>query len=177
MQIIVCRFHRYTLPEKHRWLDKLMMPLSETIGTRGYQESKEFILKLEHPDIFLKRGSKFSVDNNLVAGDNETYFILLSWSLKFNNNAELTTYAAVREVKPTPFERWFSSLSQGAQYAMGLTSVLLPIIIISSGYYILKNYPEPRFFWSWFAENVRDLVGWGLFIFLVDRRHLFIIQV
>ncbi len=166
-QIAICKFHEYALPTTPDWLDRRLMPVSETIGTSGYRLDKSFTLNLEHPELFLIPRLRFFVAGSMVQREKPVEFEVVRWTFRYESWNQSTIDLVVREVKLTPFERWFSSLPAGRQYFLAGAAVVLSLAIVGSGVYAIMHFPNPDWFWAWFGHHVRSIVGWGLFSLLL----------
>jgi hypothetical protein len=165
-QTAQCQFYEYHLPNNPSWLDRLLMPVSETLGTPGYRQDKSLHLDLDHPELFLNPKAKFSVHSSLLGRiePNEVEFEVLKRKLRFTEDRKPVIVLSLREVKPKPIERWYAGLPDGWQYGLGATTVVLPLVIIGLIFIVVSQYPNPPWFWLWFAQQVRGIVGWSLFV-------------
>lgn len=166
-QLAHCHYSEYRLPEKENWLDRLAKPLSETLGMAGYRDDKSFLLTLEHPELLLIPKARFSVVGSLIQRPNPVDFEIVEWSFRFTQDGECILDLEVREIKPSPIGIWFANLSDGQQYAFAGASLVVPAAIILSGVFAITNYPNPLWFWTWFGQHVRGIVGWSLFVLFV----------
>lgn len=167
-QRVTCRFQEYSLPEKPSWGDPLLMAIAETWGLPGYREEKSFSLSLEHPELFLLPKAKFAVSPELakVKRSEPVEFEIVKWTFRLEAEDRAEIDLLIREIKPSPLQRWFAGLPDGKQYAVATSVVLLPLAVAVFLALAIWSYPEPRGLWAWFGEHVRGIVGWSLFVLL-----------
>jgi hypothetical protein len=166
-QRVTCRFQEYKLPEKPSWLDRLLMPVSETWGLPGYRQDKSFTLTLEHPELFLVPKARFSVSGALAQRPEPVEFEIVKWTFRLEAEDRPEIDLAAREIKLSPLQRWFANSPDGKQYAIAVVAVLLPLMVAGFCALAIWNYPDPRGLWAWFGQHVRGIVGWSLFVLVL----------
>jgi hypothetical protein len=143
------------------------MPIAEALGTPGYRHDKSFTLLVEHPELLLIPRSKFSVSGSLIQRSEPAEFEVARWMFRHETEDSAEIDLDIREVKLSPWAREFYGLTDGTQYAIAGLALLLPFALIVSGAYVIYNYPNPLWFWVWFGQHVRFIVGWSLLFLLL----------
>ncbi len=167
MQKIRINYSEYTLPENAGFSDKFLLPIAEHFELPGYKEEKEFVLEVEFPDLFLKKGEKFVAQKSLTGRNEDTQFIILNWNYKFLDEENSEIELSVKRDKPPVIESLFASLSPGWQDGLAFGTILLTVFIIFISSVSIIFYPEPLWLWEFIGKYIRGFVGWSLFGFML----------
>jgi hypothetical protein len=166
-QTIRCQYADYVLPQKAGLLDRLLLPVAETLGTAGYRETRQLTVTNEASVPAFEKGLELTIDAATLKRTGAAKFRVVKVTYQVKDGL-LQTEAELRELKPTPSQRWYASLKDDTRLFVTYGTLVAVIALIFFGIVVYLNYPEPMWFWAWVGQNVRGLVGWSLFfLFLI----------
>jgi hypothetical protein len=163
MTQINCSFPIYVLPKDANWLVKCFKSVSEQFGFSLLKQEQKFTISTEHPDLFLRPRVAVDVEGPALGRTQPAKFVVTKWTLRVSDNATEIDLM-LRELKPSPFDAWFASRSDGTRTAIAWTAAGALLGIFIFGAYALWNYPSPTAFWAWVGRNIRDIVALGLLL-------------
>jgi hypothetical protein len=158
-----CHLAEYTLPPKASLLDRLMLPIAETLGTAGYRHIHKFDVTSEG-SATLQKDSELTIDAaTLQRPTKSAKFRVVVVEYKVQNH-QLEIEVELKEIKPAPLQRWYAGLSDQTRVMVTYTSLTLFIGLVIFSTVVYTQYPEPLWFWGWVGQNIRGLVSASLFI-------------
>ena len=166
-QIINCRFDSYPWPPNANLIVETFLPVSEQFGWSWYRQECNFEIVTEHPEVFLSTDRSFSVQGELVNQAQDVKLIPLKWTVEYGDDHATQIKMLARELKLSPFDRWFGTISDAAKIGIGVVLVELTAAIIGLGAYAVFAYPNPDFFWAWVARNTTVIGAIGLPVMII----------
>ncbi len=161
-QIINCRFDSYQLPNNAGWFRQRCLAVCEQFGLSCFRQECSFEIVTEHPEVFLSTERSFTIQGALVNQAQEVKLIPLKWAVEYGDNQATRINMIAGELKFSPFDRWFGTISHSSRVVIGIVLVELCALMIGFGAYAVLAYPDPDFFWAWVARNTTVIGAVGL---------------
>jgi hypothetical protein len=157
-QIINCRFDIYRMPPNAGFLTETFVPISEQFGWDFFRRHFDCEIVTDHPEVFLNTDRTFIIKAELVNRNQDVKLIPLKWTVEYGGEQVIRINMLARELKLSPFKRWFENIPPGNQMGIAWSVVGVLALAIGFGAYAVLAFPNPEFFWDWVARNI-TLIG------------------